>query len=160
MPIIDKKADVESINAWLSQAKESWRNGMKKRVKASALERQVQTIYARLDQVETTALAVHQQFVPDTKAQVNQLASRIQHHEATLARLAYFLQKVDVTKDEVLTLQSAVSQLESKLETAFMDVRNDSLRSTGIFTTCFQAANNNSTPTATEIRNDSQNVRL
>ncbi|RHY37973.1 hypothetical protein DYB38_012033, partial [Aphanomyces astaci] len=116
VPIIDKKADVEAIHLWLGQANDSWKHAMKKRLKTTSFEREVQNWQAKLDQVECAGSLEH----PDTKAQLHQLSSKLHQHEATLARLAYFIQK---SPDQQVAIQNSMADLETKLQNTIVMVR-------------------------------------
>ncbi|KAF0695237.1 Aste57867_13929 [Aphanomyces stellatus] len=111
VPIIDKKADVDAVHACLAQTKESLKEALKKRAKASVVERELKKVRSAVDHI---ALEQH----PDTKAQLGLALSRQQQQEVVLARLAYFVQKVDpTTKDDVAQLHQTVRTLETKVET-------------------------------------------
>ncbi|ETV94759.1 hypothetical protein, variant 1 [Aphanomyces invadans] len=116
VPIIDKKADMEAIHGWLSQSKDNWKDAMKKRLKTSTFEREVQKWNARMDQIEATVNVVQQHTVPETKAQLHQMSTKLHQHEATLARLAYFVQKgSDAAGPSLAALQTSVAELDAKL---------------------------------------------
>ncbi|ETV71962.1 hypothetical protein, variant 1 [Aphanomyces astaci] len=116
VPIIDKKADVEAIHLWLGQANDSWKHAMKKRLKTTSFEREVQNWQAKLDQVECAGSLEH----PDTKAQLHQLSSKLHQHEATLARLAYFIQK---SPDQQVAIQNSMADLETKLQNTIVMIQ-------------------------------------
>ncbi|KAH9109852.1 hypothetical protein AeMF1_015171 [Aphanomyces euteiches] len=113
VPVIDKKADIEAVNACLAQTKDSWKEALKRRCKSSIFEREIQRLHLLVTEPH-----------PELKTQMQHLSQRQQQQESILSRLSYFIQKVEPPKQDFGQLHTTIEALETKMTSLALQVEN------------------------------------